>query len=334
MSFGRPGRLALTLAWLMASFTQLVLPALPGGQQPVGSPTALFWVVVVAASGCVITSALVIGRAWTDDIAEIGLHGAFFMGVSALPLVHGLTTPGVLYQANDATMSSVLVAVPVSSLAAAPLLITDRRVDVILRRWRTWVAGCVGLQFLLGALLLAWPSLLPAPEMGSTTARLVTVVGLIPVVGLSFRHLRLYEIGRHPGSLAVSVAYVGAGVASLVWIGDGPMTVGFWLAHGFDIAAVFLGTVTAWLTYRRSSLDRTVLAPLVAREPLQALELGPMRLRPRRCPARLPTLFPPLHPAHPSLNGPLDFRLRPGSSRSATCTGTWPRPKRSCGWPG
>ncbi|MEL6983312.1 MAG: hypothetical protein AAFO29_12880, partial [Actinomycetota bacterium] len=274
MSVVGRGRLVLIVAWLVASATQLVLPNVAGGDRPIGSPTLLFWVVVVAASGCVVASSLVIGRAWAEDMAEVGLHGAFFMGISLLPLVHGLTTPGILYGDNQATMSSVLWAIPISGLTAAPLLVTDRRINVVLRRWRVWVIGCVGVQLLIAVLLLLWPSVLPAPDMGSAPARLIASVGLVPVIGLSFRHLRLYEIGRHTGSLVVSIAYVGAGVASLVWIGDRPMTIGFWLAHALDIAAVFAATITAFVTYRRGTLDRVVLAPLVAREPLEALELG------------------------------------------------------------
>ncbi|MEM7337172.1 MAG: HD-GYP domain-containing protein [Actinomycetota bacterium] len=275
MSVLRPGRLLLLLAWIAASSTQLVLPYTPGGGEPLGSALLLFWVVVVAATGCVVTSGLVIARAWADDTAELGLHGAFFMGVSMLPLVHGLTTPGVLYGDNDAASSAVLWALPIASLSAAPLLAPTQRLRPVLRHWRTWVTGAVGAQTAIAAALLIWPSTLPAPDMGSPAAQAVAVGGgLIPVVVLSFRHLRLYEVGRHPGSLAVSLAYVGVGVSGLVWIGDAPMTIGFWLAHAFDITAVFLGTVVAWFAYQRSSVDRVVLAPLVTRDPLEALELG------------------------------------------------------------
>ena len=258
----------------MAAGIQLVVPSLPGGDRTIGSPTLLFWVVVIAATGCVVTSAAVIARALIDDTAELGLHGAFFMGVSVLPLVHGLTTPGLLYGPNPATMSSVLWALPVSSSAALPLLAPRHRIGPVLRRWRWWVGVSVGLQVVIGAVLLMWPTALPAYDMGSAPARLVALGGLVPVVALSFRHLRLYQIGRHPGSLAVCAAYVSVGVAGLVWVGDAPMTVGFWLAHGFDIGGVFAGTIVAGLAYRRSSIDRLVLGPIVAREPLDALELG------------------------------------------------------------
>lgn len=274
MSAGLRPPFVLTGLWSVAAGIQLVVPSLPGGDRTIGSPTLLFWVVVIAATGCVATSAAAIVWAWVDDTAELGLHGAFFMGVSILPLVHGLTTPGVLYGPNPAAMSSVLWALPISSLAAVPLLAPRRRIGPVLRRWRWWVGVSVVLQVAIGVVLLVWPASLPAPDMGSWPARVVAAGGLAPVVALSFRHLRLHQIGRHPASLAVCAAYVGVGVAGLVWIGDAPMTVGFWLAHGFDIVGVFAGTIVAGAAYRRSSIDRLVLAPIVAREPLEALELG------------------------------------------------------------
>lgn len=86
------------------------------------SPTGLFVIVVAAASLCVIASIVLVVVAWTNESAELGLRGAFAFAMSILPLVHGLTTPGVLYGSNAATTSSVLWALPIGSLALVPLI--------------------------------------------------------------------------------------------------------------------------------------------------------------------------------------------------------------------
>ena len=48
-------------------------------------------------------------RAFRTDTAELAWLGLFFLSVSLLPLVHGLTTPGVIYGPNEATMVSVRI---------------------------------------------------------------------------------------------------------------------------------------------------------------------------------------------------------------------------------
>ena len=74
-----------------------------------GSPIALFIVILVAATLCVITSAFVLRRAFLTDTHELVPVGLFFMSVSILPLAHGLTTPGVLYGENTATLGLSLI---------------------------------------------------------------------------------------------------------------------------------------------------------------------------------------------------------------------------------
>ena len=70
-------------------------------------------------------------------MAELGLIGAFAMAISVLPLVHGVTTPGVWYGPNDATMSSVFWALPIGALAAVPLVAPRARWSrAVTRRWR------------------------------------------------------------------------------------------------------------------------------------------------------------------------------------------------------
>lgn len=268
------GRLILFGSWITLGCLQLLLPHLPGGDRQYGSAQLLFSLVVISAVACVMTSAALYRRAWIDNTAELGVHAAFFMAVSLLPLVHGVTIPGILYGQNEATMSSVLWSVPLACAAALPLVLPPQVARPLLKRWRTWTAALMGSQAVIAAALLIEPSVLPAYGMGSTEARLMVAAVVAFVVALSLRHLRLFEIGGHVASLAVAGAYVAVGASYLVWVADAPMTVGFWIAHLLDAGGVLVATVVALIAYRRGELERRVLAPLVAREPLDAFEIG------------------------------------------------------------
>ena len=88
-----PGRLrVLWLAtWLLPVVLQLTLSTALPDWAVFESAAALFWVVLVAASLCVMTSGAVLVRALRREESELGYTGLFFMAVSMLPLVHGIT---------------------------------------------------------------------------------------------------------------------------------------------------------------------------------------------------------------------------------------------------
>lgn len=265
---------AWAAAWATAVALQLVASTVPGAARTIGSPTLLFWIVVVAAGGCVIASIALLRRAWVDDTAELGIIAAFAFAVSLLPLVHGLTTPGVLYGPNAATMTSVLWALPLALIAAAPLLLPRRWAGRWSTRWRAWVALNLTGQTALAASLLVEPDLLRPVAMGEPHAVAIACVSLIGTVALSARHLRLYWIARTPATLAVALSFALIASGNLVWVNGSPMTSGFWLAHLLDIAGVFGVTIVAVIAYRRGSIERVVFRPLTLRDPLDALELG------------------------------------------------------------
>lgn len=271
---GIRARLCLGLVWVALIGAQLSPPWLPGERGQLGSAMLLFWVVTVAAGACVITSSMLWIRAHRDDTAELGFLATFLMAVSVLPLVHGVTTPGVLYGPNEAAMTSVLWAIPISCLASLPLALPADRIPWLLSRWRWWTGAWILFQFSLSLALLMYPSILPFHAMGSAEARVIALVGSVFVMGLSFRHIRMYEIGGRLASFFVACTYAAIGASFLVWIADTPLTFGFWLAHGLDTFGVLGGTVVGFVLYRRGEIEQRVLAPLVARQPLDALEIG------------------------------------------------------------
>ncbi len=176
---------------------QVTASVLPGTTPLWVSPTALFWIVVVAASLCVVSSAAVVVVAARGDLAEVGLLGAFAMAISALPLVHGITVPGIIYGPNDATMSSIFWALPVASLALLPLVAPRSAIGkATLRNWRSFVGIHLTASLGLATALLVHPSLLPFPKMSSPVAIGAAVASLSVCGLLSARQLRLAWISR------------------------------------------------------------------------------------------------------------------------------------------
>lgn len=238
-------------------------------------PVFLFWLVVIAASLCVVSSGAVIVRGWRASVAETAMLGSFFMAVSLLPLAHGLTVPGILYGPNSATMSAAFWAVPMGSVVLAPLLWARSRVsNAIVVRWKSWVAAHLLILVAAFGTVLVFPSLVPVPPMGGLGAAAGVSFALVVCVALSYRHLRFAWIAQSPGPLAVSIGAAMVGASAIVFLGTGPWTTGFWLAHALDIGGVFIATILGANVYRRSGSVDALLAPVEATTPLRALELG------------------------------------------------------------
>lgn len=271
----RPWAVRWAAVWVLAVAWQVGSATLGGTRAFGANPHLLFWIVVIAASLCVVASLVVIAVAWRSDLAELGVLGAFGIAVSALPLVHGLTVPGVLYGANDATLSSVLWALPVASVVALPVVFSSSSwARTLLRQWKLWSVGCSAAAVAVALALLVNTSLLPAPRMGAVGSVVFGAVSLAACVVLSLRHLRLAWIGNSPRPLWVAAGFSLVGASNLVWLARAPFTIGFWSAHVFDIVGVFALAFGSLHAYRQRADLRALIAPLATNEPLAAFELG------------------------------------------------------------
>lgn len=271
----RPLILVWSLTWAVLVGGQIAASVVPGERPLWVSPIGLFWIVVVAASACAVAAGVVVAVGWRDDTPELGMLGSFTMAVSVLPLVHGITTPGVWYGPNEATMSSVFWALPVASLAVVPLVAPRARWSrVVSRRWRPLVVAHLTLVVGLAVGLVVEPSLLPVWPMGSVASIAVAVAAMSVCAALSYRQVRLAVIAGSLKPLVVSIGFLFVGVASLVWVGRAPFTIGFWLAHAFDITGVLSIAVGAVLVLRQRTQLRQVLRPLTVHTPLAAFDLG------------------------------------------------------------
>ncbi|MEM1332704.1 MAG: HD-GYP domain-containing protein [Actinomycetota bacterium] len=237
------------------------------------APTALFWIVVVAATQCVITSLMLARLALRSNQAELGIVASFFFAASVLPLVHGITVPGVLYGDNGVTTTSVFLAVPVGAAAAAAVAVSIRSARSH-TAWRTTMMGTFAATSVLGAVLLAQPQISLHPTSGSTTAILASLASFAITTLLAARHVRLAVIAEHWSPLVVSAGYVLVGGTALMFIGASAWSTYFWLAHAIDIVGVSLATIGAFVVYRRRGGVFAVMAPITALDSRRAFESG------------------------------------------------------------
>ncbi len=262
-------------SWSIPAIVQITLSMWLATSVEIGSPIVLFWIVAIAASLCVVASAAVIARSFRRHEAELGFLGLFFYSVSALPLVHGITTPGVIFEANTSTMTSVLLSIPVGLVSIAPAAVPRHRQFNLLRRhWRAWVVMWLVAINALAIALLIDVDLLPSPTPRQPFTITVAILSFLGCVLLSRRHLRMARIAGRPGPLVVSLGCGFVGSSAFVWLSIAPFSTGFWSAHALDIVGVLSATVGALVVYHRTGRVREVLAPVLVTEPLGALEIG------------------------------------------------------------
>ncbi len=240
-----------------------------------GNPSLAFAIVVALTTACAIGGAAVLTLGLRRRLPEVALLGTALWTLSLLSLVHGLLIPGNLYGENSGVMVAVLVSVPAGLLAALPLLLDGTAPGrALARHWRGWAATLTVLPVAVGAALLARPSLVPAPLPGGPVTVVVTTVSLAGCALLSLRHLRLFAIGRRAGSLLASLGFLAPGLATIAFLGAAPVSPGWWLAHVVDAFGVLFAGGGLLAAHWRDRSMGIVLAPVLSREPLVALELG------------------------------------------------------------
>ena len=239
------------------------------------NPQLLFTLVTVTAAACVIASTITIALADRRDMAEIGLLGTAMMVTSVLPLVHGLTTPGVLYDDNEAFRTSMYLAVPVAVIVALPLM---RPMSIFgrwaARRWRDWTLLALLGVFVLSSVIVFFPDLVAVPGPHAPFTIAMTVIVVAAMGSLSLRQLRLYELGRSPANLIASLSLLLISMTALLPVVETAYSAGFWLLHAAGSIGVFAACICMAAARRLSKSARDIFAPVLASDPLVAFELG------------------------------------------------------------
>jgi HD-GYP domain-containing protein (c-di-GMP phosphodiesterase class II) len=238
-------------------------------------PELLFSIATVAAATCVIGATIVIALADQRNMAEIGLLGTALMVTSVLPLVHGLVTPGVLYDDNAAFRTSSFLAVPVAVAVAAPLFWPNSSFGRwAARRWRDWTLLALLGVFIISSVIVFFPDLVSVPEPSSPLTVAMAVVAVMATGTLSLRQLRLYELGGRPANLVASLSIILLASAALLPLVETPYNAGFWWLHVAGALGVIGACVGMAVSKRMSKSAQDILSPILVRDPLVAFELG------------------------------------------------------------
>lgn len=273
---GRPG-----LVWWAGSVGLLAALLLGGSAGPaahvhVGGPALFFWVITVGAAGCWLGGLAAAGAGWRRRLPEVSILGAVLLVESSFGLVHGLAAPGYLVAPNGAMGTAALLAGPLALLAAWPLAApTTAPARWASRHDRAYTVVCALIAAGAAAALFAGRSHVPTPSPATPAAVAISLGGLAAALALSWRQLRLYEIGGRAACLLASLALVLIGVSGLIWIDGSAFTPAWWFAHALDLIGVFGAAGALIVGYRPTAPGiAQALAPILARQPLAALELG------------------------------------------------------------
>ncbi len=269
----------MTFGWLALGLPGAVFFLL-FSLEPVASvrwvaPELFFGLVVVATVLCAVGGVALLGIGWSRSLAEVSILGAALTAASTLSVVHGLTTPGILYGENTATVVSAFVSLPLAMITALPLIAPDWRLShAIGLRWRAW--SLIALLVTAGAsmLLLLAPTSIPAPHPRGLLTFVVVGVSLLGTIVLGRRQLELYRIGRRRASLVAAGGFLYLGISALVWLSAGAFSIAWWGAHLIDTVAVLGAIVGLGAAHRRDRSVASILGPVLNRDPLIALELG------------------------------------------------------------
>ena len=130
----------------------------------------------------------------------------------------------------------------------------------------------------LAAIALAFPTLVPkVPTAGSDAAYALLACGLSFCVLLTHRATRTFWLTRRPADLLVAVGCIWLGVALFAQLVIGPMTLGYYLGHGLELAAVAMIAIPAARDIARTGASFPLVGDLTATDLVASEEayLGP-----------------------------------------------------------
>ncbi len=238
-------------------------------------PQLLFSLATVAAATSVIAATFLIALADRREMAETGLLGTMLMAAAVMPMVHGLTTPGLLFDETEAFATSSFLTLPVAMAAGSPLLVPHSAFGRwAARRWRDWTLLSVLGVFIVASGIVFFPDAVQSPAPTSVATIVVSVTLLLALGSMSSRQLRFFELGRQSANLIASVSLALLAVMALAPMAPSRYSAGFWWLHVVGALGVIGACGGLAISKRMSPTAHDLLAPVLTRDPLVAFELG------------------------------------------------------------
>jgi putative nucleotidyltransferase with HDIG domain len=236
------------------------------GDTPVEVSPVLHLVLVATAAGTAAFASIwlsVIGVRMNDG--RTVLLSMAFSTMTVILAIHGLATPGVLFEPNGVVALAGAASLPVGgallALTALPVLRRPMNARKLLRV-QVVVAVVVAAAGLVGMFV---PSLVPSvPEAGTTPAYVLLVLGAGFYLLLVHRALRTFALTQRARDLVVAVGCAWLGIALFPQLLIGYGTLGFYIGHAIEVAGVALIGVSVVLDLARAGASRPLIGDLTA----------------------------------------------------------------------
>jgi HD-GYP domain-containing protein (c-di-GMP phosphodiesterase class II) len=223
----------------------------------------LIMAVGAAIAGAASAALMVRGVATRDGRAVVS--GGAFAAMTALLIVHGLATPGVLVGPNGLVALAGGIALPVGggllTLAALPRVRRTRNMVPLASAFGVLVAVIA----LLGTAGLLAPERIPhLPEPGAPSAWILLAVGLAFFLAVAQRATRTYALTRRPSDLVVVIGIVWLGVALFPALLLTPGGWAWWMGHVLEFLGIALVGLPLAIDVRRGRPSRPAIGDLPA----------------------------------------------------------------------
>jgi putative nucleotidyltransferase with HDIG domain len=200
------------------------------------------------------------------------LVGTAFAVMATLLVLHGLTTPGVVFGTNGVVDITGGANLPVGALILAVSILPLPR--AMTNVWPLLVldAALIALITAFGVTALAWPEIFPAvPAPGSTAAVALIAIGVAAFGLLAMRAFRTYRLTRRRLDLAVVLGLLWLGIAIVPMLTTGLNELGWWIAHEIEVNGILLIGICVAVDLAQSAQSRPLAgdfsgADLVASE--------------------------------------------------------------------
>jgi putative nucleotidyltransferase with HDIG domain len=260
------------LAAAAAAVPLLILATV--GSTPVDlTPEAHFWPVVMAGgTAAVVAIGLTAAGVRARDGRVIQL-GTAFSTTTALLMVHGFATPGVVVGMNGVIALAGGLSLPVGAgllaLTALPGLRRPRRIAPLLILQAVLAVGVLS----LGGAALAVPTIVPmVPKAGSAPAVALLAFGIGCLLILAHRAVRTHQLTRRPADLLVVAGCAWLGVALFAQLWMGPGNIAFYGGHALELGGIALVGIPTVLDLARVGASRPLVGDLSAIELVAAEE--------------------------------------------------------------
>lgn len=266
-----PLTLMAAMAVLVAGLATL-MSAFPGSTPAHGASLAVQGAVVTGlAAACLVGSTIVLVAASRRRIAELAMLGAGLTMLSGLSVVHGLTAGLGLPASSWVAMAA---AFPATAVVSLPLFLAAGRTRALVARaWVPWIWWWLAVLVLgSAALMVVRPEL--SPEVSTTWFPVAAGLTVAVTARLAARQIELHRISRQQVNAVTAAAIIALAGATIAGLSAEPASVRWWAAHAVNGVSVLVAAGAAAVLVQQNRTLARVLAPVLADDPVAALELG------------------------------------------------------------